>query len=686
MDDLLFFRGVRERQAQAAAAAAPSRGGRSAASGSSQRRSAQEAVLQRREEEPEPPGATSMAMADFLLSSSDREIPMTHPAPKRRTTAASASGAVPQLPLPQSQSSSASETDKRGASSSSSSQEEQQEDGSLSSSLPVSDINGAEQGARSSSSITTSFVYNNCGFPAHPDQARGCSESEAVADPETTDAAALLPKNATNGTLEDEDEKQQTRRQLRAKQRALLENLEKHYLNELLSDGAREFLVEALALCLLILGNLSNTFFESLRVVGQKVLVPLSLALLAGAVHFFWKAWAMGVTAWKEIRAPSRGTGKPAEDDRKENASVADGAAASSANTAGESGADEDNDEGRSGPGGETETENDKASSYAASSPTPDRTGESAYLGLAEVVQHQGPLDDHSEHSEHGIASPTSRPSAAESSLGPAQQDDDGVMCVEAVGAFDVEPSRKSKHEEAGAPVVAPDEEPARKLVARVLLVFLTFFLLVQVPYRFALFLLQQWEKASNYFHFDVLEPYCRNNFAPTSSDDGMLAAVSQDALISNFVVVGIDTLFGLNLRQNTNTNTPLLSRTRTLEGARTLRSYVSFVGSVLYHLITVYVAAVTTYLFLEYRPNTGRAMVVRELRNTIRGMKNLDNPDDVNARCVTCWTAKKTVLLLPCAHLCVCKECFDVHVMHYGRRCPVCRARVMKYLHPVFI
>ena len=48
----------------------------------------------------------------------------------------------------------------------------------------------------------------------------------------------------------------------------------------------------------------------------------------------------------------------------------------------------------------------------------------------------------------------------------------------------------------------------------------------------------------------------------------------------------------------------------------------------------------------------------------------------DDSMLCVVCITNPKIVVLLPCRHLCVCKECFDL-LLAENRECPLCRSDI---------
>lgn len=54
---------------------------------------------------------------------------------------------------------------------------------------------------------------------------------------------------------------------------------------------------------------------------------------------------------------------------------------------------------------------------------------------------------------------------------------------------------------------------------------------------------------------------------------------------------------------------------------------------------------------------------------------------DDDDGLCVICLTLEKDTAVIPCRHLCLCKECAET-LMKHTPKCPVCRGPISQLLH----
>ena len=53
--------------------------------------------------------------------------------------------------------------------------------------------------------------------------------------------------------------------------------------------------------------------------------------------------------------------------------------------------------------------------------------------------------------------------------------------------------------------------------------------------------------------------------------------------------------------------------------------------------------------------------------------MKNGNRENDGDRECTICCTEKNDTILLPCKHMCLCKECSE-QLKKDNRKCPICR------------
>ena len=70
-----------------------------------------------------------------------------------------------------------------------------------------------------------------------------------------------------------------------------------------------------------------------------------------------------------------------------------------------------------------------------------------------------------------------------------------------------------------------------------------------------------------------------------------------------------------------------------------------------------------------------------------VGGLSPSSSPHLLDPNCVICLDERKSVLLLPCSHLCVCEGCADRSFAGAQMdRCPLCRAEVAKVHRGIFV
>ena len=83
----------------------------------------------------------------------------------------------------------------------------------------------------------------------------------------------------------------------------------------------------------------------------------------------------------------------------------------------------------------------------------------------------------------------------------------------------------------------------------------------------------------------------------------------------------------------------------------------------------------------LEHLEEQMTALALQQTLDLAACSASHSSAQDTKGVCIVCMEAEKSVGLMPCRHLCMCKGCTDKLIAQSGRQkamCPICRNPIM--------
>jgi uncharacterized membrane-anchored protein len=91
---------------------------------------------------------------------------------------------------------------------------------------------------------------------------------------------------------------------------------------------------------------------------------------------------------------------------------------------------------------------------------------------------------------------------------------------------------------------------------------------------------------------------------------------------------------------------------------------------------------ATVTALFLYQNAketNEENEQLRAELRRQKKTTDDADNNATSKGSCSVCLVEAAEVVIQPCGHVCICRDCANTLMEHIDNKCPICRSKIKR-------